>query len=230
VKWHDEIRAVAFDVGGTLIEPWPSVGHVYAEVAAANGVLGSDPATLNRRFAAAWRQRVDFDYSRQSWSQIVSETFGERFDSPDPIEFFHDLYERFAEPQVWRIFPDVLRTLEWLCNSGVKLAIISNWDDRLRRLMTGLELDRFFPVQIISGEIGIHKPAREIFEHAVLSLGVPPNAVLHVGDSVSEDFEGACQAGLKSLLLNRGRSSVVAGGIGSLDELRGSLKDTGIRR
>ena len=28
------IQAVTFDVGGTLIRPWPSVGHVYAEVAA----------------------------------------------------------------------------------------------------------------------------------------------------------------------------------------------------
>lgn len=221
---------MTFDVGGTLIEPWPSVGHVYAEVAAANGVLGCEPATLNRRFAAAWRRRVDFDYSRQSWSQIVSETFGERSDSPDPIDFFHELYERFAQPKAWRIFPDVLRTLEWLCESGVKLAIVSNWDDRLRRLMTGLELDRFFPVQIISGEIGIHKPAREIFERAVAELGFPADTVLHVGDSASEDFEGACRAGLKSLLLNRGQTSAASGEIGSLDELRGTLKDTEIRR
>ena len=29
------IRAVTFDVGGTLIQVWPSVGHVYADVAVA---------------------------------------------------------------------------------------------------------------------------------------------------------------------------------------------------
>ncbi len=42
------IRAVTFDVGGTLIEPWPSVGHVYAEVAARHGVAAIDVATLNQ--------------------------------------------------------------------------------------------------------------------------------------------------------------------------------------
>ena len=42
------IRAVTFDVGGTLIEPWPSVGHVYAEVAAQHGWAGLSIEALNR--------------------------------------------------------------------------------------------------------------------------------------------------------------------------------------
>jgi phosphoglycolate phosphatase-like HAD superfamily hydrolase len=47
------IQAVTFDVGGTLIDPWPSVGHVYAAVAAEHGLTGVDPESLNVRFAAA---------------------------------------------------------------------------------------------------------------------------------------------------------------------------------
>ena len=34
----ENVKAVTFDVGGTLIEPWPSVGHAYAEVAQRHGV------------------------------------------------------------------------------------------------------------------------------------------------------------------------------------------------
>jgi hypothetical protein len=42
------IRAVTFDVGGTLIEPWPSVGRVYAEVAARHGVeVAAEAWTVN---------------------------------------------------------------------------------------------------------------------------------------------------------------------------------------
>ena len=50
------IQAVTLDVGGTLIEPWPSVGHVYAEIAARFGAPGHAPALLNRQFGEAWRR------------------------------------------------------------------------------------------------------------------------------------------------------------------------------
>ena len=48
-----QVRAVTFDVGGTLIKPSPSVGDIYAEVAARHGRKKVSPETLNRRFAAA---------------------------------------------------------------------------------------------------------------------------------------------------------------------------------
>ena len=69
------ICAVTFDVGGTLIEPWPSVGHVYAEVAARHGVNHADPAVLNRQFTAAWRGRKNFNYTRTDWADLVDQTF-----------------------------------------------------------------------------------------------------------------------------------------------------------
>ena len=66
------IQAVTFDVGGTLLEPWPSVGHVYAEVAQRHGLPGADAAKLAEQFAAAWRARRGFDYSRAAWSELGS--------------------------------------------------------------------------------------------------------------------------------------------------------------
>ena len=47
------IKAVTFDAGGTLIKPWPSVGHVYAEAAAGHARIA--PERLNERFAAVWQ-------------------------------------------------------------------------------------------------------------------------------------------------------------------------------
>src|SRR5437016_5296071 len=55
-----DIQAVTLDVGGTLIRPWPSVGHIYSEVAAHHGHPIIPPETLNLRFAAAWRAKQDF--------------------------------------------------------------------------------------------------------------------------------------------------------------------------
>ena len=65
-----EILAVTFDVGGTLIEPWPSVGAIYAEVAAEHGLPGLSAGELTRRFGAAWRTRPDFGYTRAEWAAL----------------------------------------------------------------------------------------------------------------------------------------------------------------
>src|ERR1700722_18252190 len=59
------VHAITFDVGGTLIQPWPSVGHVYAEVAARHGIKPEAAETLNQRFAAAWKKLKDFHHKRE---------------------------------------------------------------------------------------------------------------------------------------------------------------------
>src|SRR5438874_698601 len=103
-----DIRAVTFDVGGTLIDPWPSVGHVYVEVAARYGLRELDPEELNRQFALAWRSKTSFDYSRAAWEELVAKTFSHWLEAGAQVPFFDKLYERFAQPDVWHIYDDVL--------------------------------------------------------------------------------------------------------------------------
>src|SRR3954471_2264985 len=115
-----EIKAVTFDVGGTLIEPWPSVGHVYAEVAANHELHSLSANELNTRFKAAWRARPDFRHSRNAWEELVTEVFR----TPLPPGFFSELYDRFADPDAWRIYEDVVPTLDLLASREIKLAVI----------------------------------------------------------------------------------------------------------
>src|SRR5262249_62317705 len=96
------IQAVTFDVGGTLIEPWPSVGHVYAEVAAQHGLTNISPADLNLRFAAAWTANEDFDYTKVGWEKIVNETFRGFAGASGRVSFFPQLYERLPQASAWR--------------------------------------------------------------------------------------------------------------------------------
>lgn len=213
------IRAITFDVGGTLIEVWPSVGHVYAEVAARHGVDGLSASVLNRRFAAAWRAARRFNHSRRAWARLVNDTFRGLTDRPPSETFFAELYTRFAAPDAWRVFPDVLPGLDALAARGLKLGVISNWDERLRPLLRQLKLARYFEVIIVSREVRALKPSPAIFRHAVRRLGMPPEAVLHVGDSFSADVRGARAAGLSALLLNRAAPRRKVGQINSLEEL-----------
>src|SRR6266480_5725881 len=118
------VRAITFDVGGTLIKPWPSVGHIYSQVAARHGFPGLSVATLNRQFIAAWDAAKEFDYSRLAWAQLVDETFRGLTDKPPSQTFFAKLYSQFAQPEAWRVFEDVVPALEALASLGIRLGVI----------------------------------------------------------------------------------------------------------
>jgi putative hydrolase of the HAD superfamily len=84
------------------------------------------------------------------------------------------------------------------------MAIVSNWDDRLKPLMSNLKLAGYFDTIINSSAVAFHKPCQVIFEMAVRRLGLPPEEILHVGDHFREDWEGARTAGLQAVQLVRG--------------------------
>jgi putative hydrolase of the HAD superfamily len=218
MKLPANIQAVTFDVGGTLIKPWPSVGHVYAEVAARHGCKVS-PESLNARFAQAWRGLKNFNHTRREWAALVDETFAGLLKAPPSETFFPELYDRFAQPDAWHIFDDVLPTLDALAARGIDLGIISNWDERLRPLLEQLELSMHFEAILISGEVGFPKPSPVIFEHASRLLGLAPEFILHVGDSRGQDAEGAAAAGFQTRWLVREGEAAAAGQIRSLLEL-----------
>jgi putative hydrolase of the HAD superfamily len=214
------LQAVTFDVGGTLIDPWPSVGHAYAEVAARHGQAQLGPELLNRRFLAAWRERpAAFDYSRAAWAEIVARTLAGLSPLAGDGAYFTELYEHFATAKPWRVYDDARPTLAALRRQGLRLAVISNWDQRLRPLLHNLGLAPAFDLIVISAEHGIHKPAPGIFARAVAALGVPASAALHVGDSAEEDLLGARQAGLQALRLDRAAAAPDDHTITSLGEL-----------
>jgi putative hydrolase of the HAD superfamily len=213
------VRAVTFDVGGTLIEPWPSVGSVYVAVAAEHGVDGLSPETLDRNFAAAWRERKAFRHERHQWAQLVDRTFAGLVEVPPSRSFFRAVYERFGQPDAWRVHDDVRPLLERLASRGVPLGAISNWDERLRPLLSRLNLDRFFRSVVVSCEVGDAKPSPVLFQTAARSLGFEPGHILHVGDSFEEDVMGARAAGFQALLVGRGVASVPGERLASLAEL-----------
>ena len=204
MKMRRQITAITFDVGGTLIEPWPSVGHVYAEVAARWGIDAA-PEALNRGFAEAWQARRAFDHSRAAWQRLVNQTFLAAGGVQPSEACFDAIYRRFAEASAWRVFADAQTTLEALAARGLRLGVVSNWDERLRPLLAELNLTKHFGALIISCEAGHTKPDRQIFLRAAAELRCEPAAIVHVGDSVQEDAEGALAAGLQAVLVDRSR-------------------------
>lgn len=199
-----KIRAVTFDVGHTLIEPREAVGAVYAEAAARHGGTIPSPAELEHRFQVALGKAGSAVNTRDDWARIVDDTFAGLIAPPPSETFFPELFEHFAQPTAWRIYEDVWPSLEELARRGFRLAVISNWDDRLRTLLEALQLATHFEVIVISCEQGCAKPARAIFESVARQLRLPPAEIFHVGDNWEADVRGARAAGFHAVQISRG--------------------------
>jgi len=195
--------------------PWPSVGHVYARVAAAHIGFNADPERITRQFVNAWRSRGEFDYSREGWFDLVRHSFHGIADVTDAL--FTALYDSFSTHDAWRVYDDVIPTFEALQKRNIHLAVISNWDARLKPTLQSVGLHDYFETITVSAEHGHNKPAREIFDRAAAALKLPANEILHIGDSDREDFQGARNAGFHALRLDR--DAETPGSVASLEAL-----------
>src|SRR5262249_23198410 len=89
-----------------------------------------------------------------------------------------------------------------------KLAIVSNFDGRLRVILEHLGISKYFGYVFASSEIGADKPDPEIFRRALKFLKLHPGEVLHVGDDPERDWQAATAAGLSIFQLERSKNSL----------------------
>ena len=197
---HPSVRALFFDVGGTLLRPWPSVGTVYASVANRHGMTATAEG-LERAFRESWAalKRPGLTVSRKDWwREVVFRTLGRENQA-----CFEELYEIFAHAGAWQIFPDVEDTLREARARGLHVGVISNWDERLRPLLNEIGLTRYFDSMTISCEVGTEKPEARIFQAALHAVGIVASHAVHIGDSAEADVRGAEAVGMTAILLNR---------------------------
>jgi putative hydrolase of the HAD superfamily len=111
--------------------------------------------------------------------------------------------ERFADPTIYTLFPDSLEAVRRLKDAGFTVGITSNWSWHLPEVCERLGLAPYLDFLVVSARVGAVKPHPRIFEETVESAGVPPEAIVHVGDDIEADVIGALQAGLRAALLDR---------------------------
>lgn len=211
------IKAIFFDAVGTLFFLPKSVGHHYALVGREIG-LNLNAGELDRAFVAAWKEmprRKPIDGPREDddkawWRALVNlvlDQVGPSLGKLDRDNFFEIAYEHFAEPGVWELYPEIIEVLTRL-QPQFQLAVISNFDGRLRFILEHLGVSNFFKHVFISSELGADKPDPEIFRRAIKVVGFSANQVLHAGDEPERDWKAASGAGLSIFRLNRQRNSL----------------------
>jgi putative hydrolase of the HAD superfamily len=205
------IRAFLFDAGATLVHPDPPVEAVYAREFAADGARFTEEE-LTRALTRAWEEVHSqppgdrYGGARGEaafWAAFLNRVRALLDGGVLSEATFERLARHFRSASAWAVYDDVFPVLEELSRGGAKLAVVSNWDSYLPKLLDALDLSRFFPVVTVSALEGTSKPDPEIFLRTCRRLDVAPAEALHVGDSVSEDLAGARDAGLAALLLDR---------------------------
>jgi putative hydrolase of the HAD superfamily len=213
----DSVKAVFFDAVGTLFYLTKTVGDHYALVGQEVG-LNLDAKKLDAAFYSAWakmptreaidrpRENDDKDWWRELADQVVREAAPE-VGELDRDNFFEVAYEHFAEAGVWELYTDVIEVLKQLY-PRFEVAIVSNFDGRLRAILERLGISKYFGHIFVSSEIGADKPDPEIFRRALKFLNLHPESVLHVGDDPERDWQAASAAGLRIFKLDRRKNSL----------------------
>jgi putative hydrolase of the HAD superfamily len=210
-------KAIFFDAAGTLFYLTKTVGDHYAYVGREVG-LDLEAQQLDRAFQTAWKEmprRPVMDGPRENddkdwWRELVGRVFDQVAPSLGELDrdnFFEVAYEHFAEAGVWERYPEVPEVLEQL-RPRFGLAVISNFDGRLRLILQHLGISKYFAHVFISSELGADKPDPEIFRRAVTIMHLKANEVLHVGDDPERDWKAAAAAGLLVFRLERPRNSL----------------------
>ena len=204
------IRVLFFDAGGTLLHPAEPVGKTYARIAASHGWTG-DEEKFEKGFRMAWKKRreegagADRTLGKEGWKRIVYES-AQIAQMPVDFsfsEYFEEVYEAFARPQAWRDFPETGGVIEAVRRKGVQVGLLSNWDPRLRTVLSGFSWAKDLDPILISEEWGVEKPGTGFFRKAEEVVGVRSHECALIGDDPKSDHAGAEGAGWLCSLVDR---------------------------
>lgn len=197
---------------GTLIGLRSSIGSTYASLAANHG-LQVEAEAIDRAFPAVYRAAPALAFpglegqeleraERQWWAQRIDAVLVAAGASPGPPALHRNLFDRFSDPDLWRVYDDVPAQLELWWDQGLRLAVVSNFDQRLHGLLSGLGLSRWIEQVVISSRAGAAKPSARPFQQALQALDLSADQAWHIGDS-PEDATGAAAAGIRCLIVQR---------------------------
>ena len=194
----DAFEVLTFDCYGTLIDWETGLWDSLVPVFRAHRVTISPERALELygEFEAAAEAEAYRDY--KTVLRTALEGIGARVGfTPTPAEL--DTFSRSV--QYWPAFPDSPRALQAL-KTKYRLGIISNIDDDLFAF-SNQRLQVQFDWIVTAQQVQSYKPSVKNFRAAFARIGVPPNRILHVAQSLFHDIAGAKSLALSTVWINR---------------------------
>jgi putative hydrolase of the HAD superfamily len=209
----NDIKAIWFDLDGTLRHSLPSGGDIFTDYVMTLGLDVHEDARLRaaRWEHLYWASSVDLrddllahsgetenfwiEYSRRRLVALgASREWAIQF-APNVSKHMGEFYRPES------IVPeDVRRALPQLKQAGYHLGVISNRDHPFQDLLNELGIGEFFEFSLAAGEVNTFKPEPGVFEHALGRTDLSARDVVYVGDNYYADVVGARRAGLRPVL------------------------------
>ena len=114
-----------------------------------------------------------------------------------------EIYREWAACQHFQLYEEVPEALHALAARDIRLGLISNTHRCLESFQEHFELEGLIDVAVSSSQHGFMKPHPSIFEAALKLAGVGAADAVMVGDSLSQDIEGARRVGMRGVWLRR---------------------------
>jgi putative hydrolase of the HAD superfamily len=220
-----EIRAVLFDLDNTLFD------HAASARAGLDAFLQHLGTASTDDLARAWLQleqtiyhrfladELSFQEQRRERLRQFLPLAGRAIPATDTLlDGLFDVYLQSYQ-DAWAAFPDAEPALRCLHDGGMPVGVITNGNHRQQTLkVSEIGLGPLIRRTFSSESTGHAKPSPKAFIQPCKSLGISPAQALYVGDNFRVDVEGARNAGLQSIHLNRDGGGP-AGTIQSLAEL-----------
>jgi len=207
------IKAIFFDLDGTLRHSVPSGGEVFTDYVTTLGLPVNDEARLRalRWEMQYWANSPDLlddlkthaGEDEKFWIEYTRRRLLALGLPPgQTVELAPQVSAHMGEAyKPESVVPDdARRVLPVLKDDGYILAVISNRDKPFHEVLESHGLSEFFRFSLAGGEVNAFKPEPEIFVHALKRANLGAQEAVYVGDNYYADVIGSRRAGLHPVL------------------------------
>lgn len=191
-------QVLTFDCYGTMIDWESGIFAALRPILAANGKNLTDTRVLEIYAELEPRYQQGSFRPYREVLQAVARGFGEKLGFVTSDQEARSLPESLPS---WQPFPDTVEALKKL-KSRYQLAVLSNVDDDLFAA-SAEKLEVPFDHVITAQQARAYKPSLKIFRLALERTGVPPQNLLHVGQSIYHDVLPAQTMGISTVWVKR---------------------------
>ena len=208
-----QIKAILFDLDGTLRHHLPNAGEVFAQYVRKTGLHFSEDDRIRFEhwthyyFANSLEIQADGKIYKGNlrgfWMNFTKRrlvALGVHLTKA--IELAPDIssyMDEFHKPEV-HVPDDAYTLLTSLKSLGYILGVVSNREEPYPEELKKIKMDGYFKFSLAGGEVNSYKPDIIIFKRALELAGTSAQETMYVGDNYFADIVGSRRAGLMPVL------------------------------
>lgn len=187
-----KIRAILFDLDGTLIDQFEAIYKAFSKTLSIMGFPLPSYQEVKRAVGGS---------SDSTMQKLIGKERAE-----EAVQILRPIFEKEMLNGL-KILPGVLEGLDSLNQRGIICAVLTNkYGPHARTTCQHLGIDQFLKFTIGANDTKWKKPDRRLTNYALSQIGFKADQMVYIGDS-PYDYETARNAGLKSYLVSTGTHS-----------------------